>query len=53
MPFLIGRVKFKFKFFLKGNFNFTLLGRASTLWKAGKTSILNVDTYHTIKNTKG
>ena len=33
MPFFIGRVKFKFKFFLKDNFNFTLLGRVRTLWK--------------------
>ena len=31
MNFLIGRVKFRFKLFLKGNFNFTFLGGARTL----------------------
>ena len=49
MSFLIGRVNSYFKFFLKDNFNVTLLGRTKTLWKG---SNLNIEGNHRISDTK-
>ena len=49
MSFLIGRVNSYFKFFLKDNFNVTLLGRTKTLWKG---SNLNVEGNHRLSDPK-